>query len=136
GYGERIAALGFPPLRGFLKGFVDMVFVVDGRWFIVDYKTNHLGDTAADYGRARLDEVMARDHYVLQYHLYAIALRRFLALRQPGFDPARDFGGIYYLFLRGMAPDLPPDVGIWHDRPSAARLAALEAALAGKGGTR
>ena len=79
---------------------------------------------------------MARDHYVLQYHLYAVALRRYLALRQPRFDPARDFGGIYYLFLRGMAPDLPADVGIWHDRPSIARLAALEAALAGKGGTR
>ncbi len=131
GYAERIAALGFPPLRGFLKGFVDMVFVVDGRWFIIDYKTNHLGDTAADYARERLDEVMARDHYVLQYHLYAVALCRFLALRQPGFDAERDFGGIYYLFLRGMAPELPHGIGIWHDRPSAARLAALEAALAG-----
>jgi exodeoxyribonuclease V beta subunit len=135
GYGERVALLGFPPLRGYLKGFVDLVFVVRDRWYVVDYKTNHLGDTASDYARDRLDEVMAREHYVLQYHLYTLALCRYLALRQPGFSIERDFGGVYYLFLRGMGPDRP-GVGIWHDRPSGVRLAALETALRGTGGAR
>ncbi|MBK8238612.1 MAG: exodeoxyribonuclease V subunit beta [Deltaproteobacteria bacterium] len=123
GYAERVAALGFSPLRGFLKGFIDLVFEHDGRWYVLDYKTNHLGDHAADYDTARLATVMADDHYVLQYHLYTLALVRMLAQRQPGFDYERDFGGVMYLFLRGMAPG--QDTGIWRERPPAARIAAL-----------
>ena len=74
--------------------------------------------------------------YPLQALLYEVALHRMLRWRQPGYDPEVHLGGVLYLFLRGMAPELPTDVGIWHDRPSLDRLAALEAALAGKGGSR
>ncbi len=127
-YAERVASLGFAPLRGFLKGFVDMVFVHDDKWWVVDYKTNHLGASPADYGHANLARAMADDHYVLQYHLYTVALVRMLAMRLPGFDYDRDFGGALYLFLRGMAPG-NGDVGIWRERPPRARIEALSRLL-------
>jgi exodeoxyribonuclease V beta subunit len=128
GYAEAIAELGFAPLRGFLKGFVDMVFVHGGKWWVVDYKTNHLGDTPHHYDRAALGPAMARDHYVLQYHLYTVAVVRMLAMRVPGFDYDRDFGGVLYLFLRGMAPS-SGDAGIWREHPPRARIEALSRLL-------
>ena len=127
-YADRVASLGFAPLRGFLKGFVDMVFVHEGKWWVVDYKTNHLGATPADYGHANLARAMAEDHYVLQYHLYTVALVRMLAMRLPGFDYDRDFGGALYLFLRGMAPG-NGDVGVWRERPPRGRIEALSRLL-------
>lgn len=128
GYGDRVASLGFPPLRGFLKGFIDMVFTADDTWWVVDYKTNHVGSAPQDYGRARLDRAMAEDHYILQYHLYAVALVRMLALRVPGFDYDRHFGGALYLFVRGMSP-AHPTMGVWHERPPRARIEALSTLL-------
>jgi exodeoxyribonuclease V beta subunit len=128
GYAERVAALGFSPLRGFLKGFVDMVFVHEGRWWVVDYKTNHLGASPDDYGATQMARAMADDHYVLQYHLYVVAVVRMLALRLPGFDYERDFGGVLYLFLRGMARR-HGDVGVWRERPPRSRIDALSRLL-------
>ena len=127
-YAERVANLGFSPLRGFLKGFVDMVFVHDARWWVVDYKTNYLGPSPADYGPSALARAMADDHYVLQYHLYSVAVVRMLSLRLPDFDYDRDFGGALYLFLRGMSP-AHGDVGVWRERPPRARIEALSRLL-------
>jgi exodeoxyribonuclease V beta subunit len=121
GYAARLEQLGFLPLRGFLKGFIDLVFRHGDRWYVVDYKTNHLGDTAASYGREAMLDVMRQEHYVLQYHLYTVALVRWLELRVPGFDYDRHFGGALYLFLRGM----PEGAGIFHDVPPRGRIEAL-----------
>lgn len=116
-YIERISQLGFPPLAGFLKGFIDMVFVQNGRWYVVDYKSNHLGPHPESYTQPRLLASMEQHHYFLQYHLYAVAVHRYLAARLEGYDYDRHFGGIYYLFLRGMAPQHPRFTGVFHDRP-------------------
>jgi exodeoxyribonuclease V beta subunit len=83
------------------------------RYLVVDYKTNRLGDpdrlmTAADYGRAQLVEAMLHSAYPLQALLYSVVLHRFLRWRQPGYEPERHFGGVLYLFVRGMCgPDTP-----------------------------
>jgi exodeoxyribonuclease V beta subunit len=66
--------------------------------------------------------------YVLQYHLYVVALDRWLRLRVPGYDYARDFGGVYYLFLRGIDP-ARPDLGVFRDRPEPELVRALGAVL-------
>jgi len=129
-YGTRVAALGFEPLTGYLRGFIDLVFRFGDRWYVVDYKSNHLGSTPHDYAPARLARVMDEHHYVLQYHLYTLAVHRHLRTRLPGYDYARDFGGILYLFLRGMDPDHPPGYGIFHDRPSPPLLDDLDALVA------
>jgi exodeoxyribonuclease V beta subunit len=133
GYAARLEQLGFIPLRGFLKGFVDLVFRHDNRWYVVDYKTNHLGDTRSAYARDSMIEVMRHEHYVLQYHLYTVALVRHLRVRVPDFDYERDFGGVFYLFLRGM----PEGAGIWHDVPPRRRVEALSRLFEhGPGGSR
>jgi len=121
-YGERVARLGFTPLRGFLKGFIDLVFRHEGRWYLADYKSNHLGPHPEDYAPDALRETMAVHHYVLQSHLYLVALLRHLRHRVPGFDYDRDFGGVVYLFLRGMTE---PGAGIYVERPPLQRVLAL-----------
>ncbi|MFQ2541141.1 exodeoxyribonuclease V subunit beta [Aeromonas caviae] len=105
--------LGFATVQGMLKGFIDLVFEWQGRWYLLDYKSNHLGMSPADYGRPALESAMVEHRYDLQYQLYSLALHRLLALRLPGYDFDRHFGGVFYLFLRGM-----PQGGIFHARPS------------------
>ena len=131
-YAERVRRLPFAQLAGFLKGFIDLVFVHRERWYVVDYKTNDLGARAADYRSPQLTAEMQRHHYVLQYHLYAVALHRYLRRRLAGYDPARHFGGTLYLFVRGMAPHHAPGNGVFFDRPSPPLLEALSEALAGQ----
>ncbi len=105
--------LGFATVQGMLKGFIDLVFEWQGRWYLLDYKSNHLGMSPADYSRPALERAMAEHRYDLQYQLYSLALHRLLSLRLPGYDFDRHFGGIFYLFLRGM-----PQGGVFHTRPS------------------
>jgi exodeoxyribonuclease V beta subunit len=116
-YALRLRALGFDPLRGFLKGFVDLVFEDEGQWYVVDYKSNYLGDRFSNYRNTRLPEAMRRHHYVLQYHLYVVALQRYLRYRILDYDYERHFGGVYYLFIKGMSQRTGPNCGIFHDRP-------------------
>jgi exodeoxyribonuclease V beta subunit len=104
-YADRLmsAALGGQSLRGYLAGSIDVVLRLPAqRYLIADYKTNHLGDTAADYSFARLTEAMLHSDYPLQALLYTVVLHRFLRWRVSGYDPARHLGGVLYLFVRGM----------------------------------
>ena len=61
---------------------------------------------------------MMSHHYVLQYHIYTIALHRYLQTRLPDYDYEKHFGGVYYLFIKGMKKELGPANGIFRDRPS------------------
>jgi exodeoxyribonuclease V beta subunit len=108
-YADRLTGdgLGGQSLRGYLSGSVDVVLRVGGRYLVVDYKTNWLGDgdrplTSADYGRARMTEAMLHSDYPLQALLYSVVLHRFLRWRQRDYDPSRHLGGVLYLFVRGM----------------------------------
>jgi exodeoxyribonuclease V beta subunit len=131
-YARRIATLRFDPLAGYLKGFVDLVFEWNGRFYLVDYKSNHLGPQPTHYDAAALEVPMSEHHYVLQYHLYVVALDRYLALRLKDYDYERHFGGVYYLFLRGMDPDHPVGRGIFHDCPTRELIESLTDSLAPK----
>lgn len=133
-YLDRLATLSFVPVRGYLRGFIDLVYRVDGRWYVADYKTNDLGPHPDDYLPQRLATAMSHEHYILQYHLYTAALCRHLARRQPGFDYDTHFGGARYLFLRGMDPQHGASRGIYAEKPPRARIEALDALL-GPGGT-
>ena len=127
------APLAFPTLQGFLKGFIDLVFEHEGRYFIADWKSNHLGWQAADYRGAALDAAMLAHQYPLQALLYSVALHRWLRQRLPGYQPQQHFGGVLYLFVRGLRPawcaaDGTP-AGLHFQRPDAAVLDALSALL-------
>lgn len=132
GYADSVERLRFRELQGWMRGFVDLVYCWQGRWYVVDYKSNHLGGQASGYRGAGLDAAMAHHHYVLQYHLYSVALHRALSKRLSGYDPADHFGGVRYLFLRGMAPEHAPGTGVFEDSPPPALLDALSHALAGE----
>jgi exodeoxyribonuclease V beta subunit len=128
-YAEQIRGLDFGEFSGFLRGYVDLVFEHGGRWYLVDYKSNFLGTDASDYRIDRLCRQMASSHYYLQYHLYTVALHRHLAQRLSGYEYESHFGGVLYLFVRGMAPEDPHSRGIFYDRPSAALVEDLSATL-------
>ena len=116
-YAPRASCLGFRKLNGFLRGFIDAVFHDGERYYLIDYKSNHLGNRQADYLPSALLAPMIDHDYVLQYLIYTIAVDRHLAACVPNYDYERDFGGAYYLFLRGVAPEHPSGCGIFSDRP-------------------
>jgi exodeoxyribonuclease V beta subunit len=127
GYAERVGKLDFIPLEGYLKGYIDLVMVVDDRWYVVDYKSNHLGDRLGDYAMPQLMAAMSHGHYYLQSHLYALAVHRHLGRRLRGYRYDKQFGGVLYLFLKGMQPGSRQ--GVFFDKPPLARLQALSDVL-------
>ncbi|HOG08018.1 MAG: exodeoxyribonuclease V subunit beta [Syntrophales bacterium] len=129
GFPEGIGRLRFQPVRGFMRGYMDLVFRRAGRVYLVDWKTNFLGDTVADYRPGALAQAMREAFYPLQYHLYVLALHRYLKRRLPGYDYDTHFGGVFYLFLRGLDSGNSGATGIYRDRPARETIAALERAL-------
>ncbi|MES2644198.1 MAG: exodeoxyribonuclease V subunit beta [Myxococcota bacterium] len=125
----RVGSLEFARLRGHLGGFVDLVFEAHGRYWIVDYKSNFLGERLGHYTRARMEEEMRRHLYDLQYLVYAVALHRYLRLRVPGYTFAEHFGGVRYLFVRGMTPATGAARGVHADTPTEALVTGLDALL-------
>ena len=115
-YAETVRRLDFMPFTGFLNGAIDLVFEHAGRYYLVDYKSSHLGPTWGDYTPDKLAKGMAKSHYHLQSHLYAVALEAFLERRLgTAYDADRHFGGAIYLFLRGMHPQRGAQSGVFHD---------------------
>ncbi len=126
---EHIERLHFAPVRGFMKGFIDMVFQFEGRFYLVDWKSNFLGGRVGDYGQEALAAVMEKEFYVLQYYIYTLALDQYLRLRLAGYNYETHFGGVYYIFLRGVDPERGPDFGIYRDLPSSELVESLREGL-------
>jgi exodeoxyribonuclease V beta subunit len=101
--------------RGYIRGAIDLIFRRDGRYFLLDWKSNHLGNATENYRPASLREAMLDHNYVLQYYIYLAALDLHLTSRLKNYDYETHFGGIYYLFLRGISSD--GKSGIFFDRP-------------------
>lgn len=90
-------------LHGMLMGFADLVFEHGGRYWVLDYKSNHLGAADGDYNPTALGQAMATHRYDVQAAIYLLALHRLLGSRLGrDYDPARHLGGALYLFLRGI----------------------------------
>ena len=118
-------------LAGLMKGFVDLVIRVAGRFYILDYKSNHLGDAFDDYGPAALERAMRGHGYHLQYLIYTVALHRYLRRRLPGYDYDGAVGGVRYLFLRGMRPETGPTRGVYAARPGRGLIEDLDRVFSG-----
>ena len=106
-------------LRGYLTGSIDAVLRVNGRFIVVDYKTNRLCApqtplTLRHYTLPAMAQAMMASHYPLQALIYSVALHRFLRWRIPNYDPDHHLGGIAYLFVRGMAG---PETPVRHGTP-------------------
>ncbi|MBQ4107747.1 MAG: UvrD-helicase domain-containing protein [Lentisphaeria bacterium] len=112
-------------VTGVLTGYIDLIFENGGRYWIVDWKTNDLGPRWADYTPDAVLAAMGRNGYLLQAYFYAAALYRSLIQRLDGdFCFERDFGGVFYLFPRGMDA-ARPGCGVWYGRPEEACLRQL-----------
>lgn len=88
-------------LNGFLKGFIDMIFQHDDRYYVLDWKSNWLGSEPDHYSPERMFREMKRHHYALQGAIYSAAVDALLCSRVPGYSYERDFGGYLYVFVRG-----------------------------------
>jgi exodeoxyribonuclease V beta subunit len=109
-------ALNFRQVSGMLKGFIDLVFRHEGRYYLLDYKSNWLGENSEAYTRQAMAAAMQSHRYDLQYQLYTLALHRYLRHRIADYNYEDHFGGVIYLFLRGVdARD--PQSGIFTTRP-------------------
>lgn len=128
----------FQPLNtrqmcGYLTGFIDLVCAYpdaetgNSRYYVMDYKTNSL----PDYGVSSLTAAMREHNYGLQYWIYTVVLHRYLQTRLPDYDYETHFGGVRYLFVRGMQPEQALS-GVYQDRPDLERVEQL-AALFGNG---
>ncbi|MBL0720522.1 UvrD-helicase domain-containing protein [Piscinibacter sp. Jin2] len=124
-------ALAPQALDGMLKGFIDLVFEYDGRWYVADHKSNALGEDESAYGPAALQAAALDSRYELQALLYLLALHRLLRIRKPGYDYERDVGGALVLFLRGHAA---PGGGVLAIQPPRVLIEALDALFAGRPG--
>ncbi|BFI96514.1 MAG: exodeoxyribonuclease V subunit beta [Rhodanobacter sp.] len=114
-----------PPNRvnGMLKGFIDLVFEHEGRWYVADYKSNWLGGHAGAYTAEAMRDSVLQSRYDLQYAIYTLALHRQLRARLPGYDYERHMGGVLYLYLRGVDGE---GHGVHHERLPFALVDALD----------
>ncbi|MGQ0286263.1 exodeoxyribonuclease V subunit beta [Pasteurellaceae bacterium 22721_9_1] len=117
--------LNIDDIQGMLRGFIDLVFEHQGKYYIVDYKSNFLGKNKQAYHRDELNKVMENHHYDIQYLLYCLALNRYLGSRLPDYQYETHFGGVIYTFLRGMNGQ-NTDYGLFFDRPSYQLINELE----------
>lgn len=117
-----------PIPKGFLKGYLDLLFRHDGFYYVVDWKSNRLEGHAADFNEEGVQEEMAKHHYFLQYLLYSAVLHKFLRETMgPAYSWEKNFGGVFYYFLRGVAAGA--EAPVFHDRPSERLLDRLCQAL-------
>ena len=116
-------------INGMLKGFIDLVFEFEGQYYVLDYKSNHLGENTRAYGSKAVNAAMLMHRYDLQYILYILALHRLLKARLPHYQYQRDMGGAVYLFLRGVDQNRN---GIYGDKPPRALIEQLDRDFAGR----
>ncbi len=128
-------SLDFDTVRGYMTGFVDLIFRFDDKYFVLDYKSNHLGYFAEDYHPQALLTAMKDHRYDLQYLMYTVALHRYLATRIPDYSYDRHMGGSFYLFLRGMRIGDDSAPGIFFEQPPLKLIEALDRLFAAKQGT-
>ncbi len=125
GYLKNLSRLTTQSLKGFIKGFIDLVIHHKGKWYIVDYKSNYLGHTYEHYSQDAMFDAMSQHHYFLQYYIYTMALHRYLKLRLKDYDYDTHFGGVFYLFIRGMHPKFASKYGVFHDCPAKSAITEL-----------
>jgi exodeoxyribonuclease V beta subunit len=120
----------FNELTGMLKGFIDLVYEIDGCYYVADYKSNHLGSSVEDYAPGKLKEAMEEHDYHLQGIIYTLALHRWLKQRLPDYCYEHHIGGAVYLFLRGMASDNIGS-GLYYFKPAEPLILGLDRLFSG-----
>ena len=130
---HRVHLPSYQQLKGMMHGFIDLIFQANGKYYVCDYKSSHLGDNYSDYNDAAMRKNIEKNHYDLQYLIYALALHRHLKYALADYDPELHFGGIYYLYLRGMTDQNDHQgCGVYHRQITLEELAQLDNIFAGE----
>lgn len=98
-----------PHLYRYLRGEIDLVYEHAGKYYVVDYKSNYLGNSLSEYNEHTLSEAMSKAGYWLQAAIYQVALHRFLSIRIKDYvgNEEQYLGAVEYVFLRGtFAPPI------------------------------
>ena len=119
----------FQEIEGMMNGLIDLFFEHKGKYYILDWKSNHLGSGTEDYSPEAVAEAMNENNYHLQYLIYTLAVKKYLESRLPDSNYERDFGGVLYLFIRGMRKDRKE--GIFYTKPSLEMIESLERLFVG-----
>ena len=114
---------------GFLKGFIDLSFEYEDKYYILDYKTNFLQGNNA-YSSDSLNHQMIKLSYDIQGHLYSLAMHKFLATCKHNYSYQKHFGGYFYVFVRGLSTDNLTN-GVHFYRPSEQRMKSMEVIVNG-----
>ncbi|MGB3210193.1 MAG: exodeoxyribonuclease V subunit beta [Desulforhopalus sp.] len=125
-----VVPLGHKEMRGYLTGFVDLITEYGGKYYILDYKTNYLGELMSDYGSDNLVAAMQSHNYGLQYWIYTVVLHKHLQNLLPDYRYEQHFGGVMYLFVRGMVPEIPGS-GVYSTLPDYDKLIELDRVIGG-----
>ncbi|WP_029684438.1 exodeoxyribonuclease V subunit beta [Tatumella saanichensis] len=126
-------AVDFHQVKGMLKGFIDLVFRWQGKYYLLDYKSNWLGENSDAYTPEAMAQAMIDHRYDMQYQLYTLALHRYLGHRIADYDYQQHFGGVYYLFLRGMGGESAGN-GVFFTRPQPEFIQQLDRLFTGTEG--
>lgn len=120
---------GSDEMQGIMNGKIDLLFRHNNKYYILDWKSNYLGDTADAYGQDAVKRAMDENNYHLQYHIYAVAAWKYLDSRIADFDYDNGFGGVIYLFVRGVREN--KETGFFIAKPPRERVEALSQMLSG-----
>ncbi|XPF94781.1 exodeoxyribonuclease V subunit beta [Colwellia sp. RE-S-Sl-9] len=123
----------YQKLKGMMHGFIDLIFEKNGKFYVCDYKSTFLGEDFSFYTQEAMRADIEHNHYDLQYLIYSLALHRYLAFSLPDYDPEQHFGGIYYLYLRGLTNDPTyKGAGVYHRAINIDELELLDALFTGE----
>ncbi|GAA3919733.1 exodeoxyribonuclease V subunit beta [Litoribacillus peritrichatus] len=121
--------LSFGQVQGMLKGFIDLTFESEGKFYVLDWKSNYLGADSSFYTQGAMAEAMLDHRYDFQYLLYTLALHRYLRVRIKDYDYEEHIGGAYYVFLRGVEQDASR--GVFFTKPDKSVIEQLDQLFAG-----
>jgi exodeoxyribonuclease V beta subunit len=113
-FSEDLKSLTYLMESGFLNGSIDLAFEQNGKYYVLDWKSNHLGNDHENYHHQTLRNAVREKLYFVQYHIYTVALHLFLKNNLENYSYETHFGGVFYAFVRGFKPGTP--FGIFHDR--------------------
>lgn len=107
--------------KGFMHGYIDLALKTGGKYYIIDWKSNNLGSFEENYFEEKIEEEMKKHNYYLQYMIYLAAFDKYISSIDPDYSYSENFGGVRYVFLRGVNADNEKS-GIFYDCPEEALL--------------
>lgn len=114
-------------IQGMMTGFIDLLFEHNGQFYILDWKSNYLGNSLEYYTSDKLELAMQDSNYHLQYLIYTVATKLYLQNCMPDFDYDKHFGGIIYVYVRACRKE--GNTGIYFTRPKKQMIESLESVL-------